>query len=668
MTTRFVVPEEMKKLDCWVAVKLVKDEDHPEKKKKIPFNVETNKPLSGAWHSKFGWSFNKVKTPLRGFVLRQENNISIIDLDYGNDPTHPSYTFAQELVKELHTFTEVSQSGKGLHLVLRGHVPSRVYEKETIGMEIYSERRFFLITGKQYNGYKPKLVDGQKVLDRLFKQYGEKTPAPTEDFNGHRITVGNHPELADTVEVYVGALADHRADDREEWLEILFCLHAFFEGSDQGLKIADNFSRRCPQKYTRQAVEKAWASAKKFGGKQVGFSRLEQRVTEDHPELYGPSQKKKKKESIPEPTPGPTVDPEPDIAAAQQKILAAAKLEQLKPFEKSFEGIYSATEAWTEHAPPQYWVEHIIVEEGLTMLYGDSGSKKSWLLLDLLVNLALGTKTWLGFSVMKKMNVLLIDEENGKRRTNHRLFHLFNGMGLKPGTKVALDISSLAGVNLTDPGWLIVLENELTKGNYHVVALDALVDVTAGADENAAQELQPVFSELKQMAARYHVSFVILHHTSKGTGEYRGSTSIRAAMDVAIKVVSRHEDPYMNISFDKGRDFRASEFGAKLEVDMDAYSATLVSTEVQKKKPRYTGAQSFVITYLTKIKEARRMEIVKATKDYTKDNINRAVRSLIESGTIEAFNPDGKKGNEMIRLSEAMDHEADGIEITKNSF
>lgn len=568
MSNKFEIPETLKQMARWVGVKLVPDENG--KLKKIPVDPTTDKPLTGQWHTKFGWKFEDVKTELKGFALRKADNISIIDLDSGNDPTSISYKFAQDLVHQAGSFAEVSQSGKGLHVIVSGKVDNRIYAKDDIGLEVYSESRFFALTGKKYNGSKLEVADNQPLLDNLFKVYGK--PVQVNDnleFNGSRITITSHPEYAQVqealgnksiIQVYLDKLSPERTVDRETWLEVGMCLNGFYEGKKEGRELWDEWSKQCAEKYSHKEILRRWSTFEYDPSRpMLGMSRLEALVETDTQPVLTIEQPQTKAETILQRLAEGTLSKEPEPIFGP----------------KNFHGAFWASDSWTDHEAPIYWIDNILPEDSLTMIYGGSGEKKSLLMAHMIVALATGQSHWLNNKVHKQMNILLLDEENGPKRSRERFYSLFNGFKLAPGTVVPIKISSVVGVNLTDPSWLLALDAELATGQFGCVVLDALVDVAAGADENSVRDIQPVFSALKVFTTKYHVSFLILHHTNKGSGDYRGSTAIKAAVDVAIKVESPHGSDKIKVTYAKGRDSNSKGFMATFYKDPDAHVSTI---------------------------------------------------------------------------------------------
>ena len=65
-----------------------------------------------------------------------------IDLDKCLD----SAEFIEEFVETLQSYTEISKSGNGIHIICKGTLPAGAKRRGNV--EMYSERRYFIMTGK----------------------------------------------------------------------------------------------------------------------------------------------------------------------------------------------------------------------------------------------------------------------------------------------------------------------------------------------------------------------------------------------------------------------------------------------------------------------------------------------------------------------------------------
>jgi primase-polymerase (primpol)-like protein len=80
-----------------------------------------------------------------GFVFSSGDPFAAIDLDAVRDPqTGQLEEWAAEIIRDLNGYAEVSPSGKGVHVIVRGKAPNKRRGK----VEAYSSARFFTMSGR----------------------------------------------------------------------------------------------------------------------------------------------------------------------------------------------------------------------------------------------------------------------------------------------------------------------------------------------------------------------------------------------------------------------------------------------------------------------------------------------------------------------------------------
>lgn len=142
------IPESLKQLKQWVCFKLEYNEKKG-KHNKIPkdpktgYNAKANDPAT--W-SDFQTAVKAVsKYGFDGIGIEFANGIFGVDLD-GVVKDGKLTPEAQDIIKTLDSYTEYSPSGTGVHILCKGTIPPKDRRKGNI--EMYSEGRFFTVTGK----------------------------------------------------------------------------------------------------------------------------------------------------------------------------------------------------------------------------------------------------------------------------------------------------------------------------------------------------------------------------------------------------------------------------------------------------------------------------------------------------------------------------------------
>jgi primase-polymerase (primpol)-like protein len=108
-----------------------------------------------------------------GIVLTAAAGIAFIDLDHVIDPdTGAVAPWAMQMVTTFASFTEISCSGKGLHIFCRGQIPGGDGKVGSLDgalahrIEVYSERRYAYLTGHPLGAPRP-LAERQRLVTLL---------------------------------------------------------------------------------------------------------------------------------------------------------------------------------------------------------------------------------------------------------------------------------------------------------------------------------------------------------------------------------------------------------------------------------------------------------------------------------------------------------------------
>jgi hypothetical protein len=118
-----------------------------------------------------------------GFVFTPEDNLCGVDLDGCLDPqTGEIEGWAREIIEELDSYTEVSPSGTGVHVLVRAALPEGRNRKGRF--EAYDRGRYFTVTGKHLDGTPQSIERRQEELQGVVHRvFGSNAK---ESANGHR--------------------------------------------------------------------------------------------------------------------------------------------------------------------------------------------------------------------------------------------------------------------------------------------------------------------------------------------------------------------------------------------------------------------------------------------------------------------------------------------------
>jgi hypothetical protein len=125
-------------------------------------------------------------------VFTSEDDLCGVDLDKCLDPeTGEIESWAQEIVGELSSYTEISPSGTGVHILIRGELPDSRNRKGRF--EVYDRGRYFTVTGKHLSGTPRAIESRQEELRGVVRRViGEE-----DSVNGHTTKIEAAPETTD---------------------------------------------------------------------------------------------------------------------------------------------------------------------------------------------------------------------------------------------------------------------------------------------------------------------------------------------------------------------------------------------------------------------------------------------------------------------------------------
>jgi putative DNA primase/helicase len=188
-----------------------------------------------------------------GFVFTPEDDLCGVDLDGCLDPeTGKIESWAQEIIEELDSYTEISPSGTGVHILLRGKLPEGRNRKGRF--EAYDRSRYFTMTGKHLAGT-PRAIGSRqeelrRVVERMFGEpsaNGQRGPATAPELLSSGLSDAQIIEKASAAEngerfcqLWAGDASNYESQSEAD---LALCSHViFWTGGDQG-RVEELFRR-----------------------------------------------------------------------------------------------------------------------------------------------------------------------------------------------------------------------------------------------------------------------------------------------------------------------------------------------------------------------------------------------------------------------------------------
>lgn len=145
MTRWMSIPAELRERRQWAVSTLTLGPDG--RKDKRPRRADGSEM---DWHNPLQWmTFDEAASagfPAIGFILTPGDPFTIIDLDYDDKITEADQQRQQAVFAAFPSYTERSQSGQGLHIVLLGRIGGGVRRDY---IEVYDQERYMICTGDE---------------------------------------------------------------------------------------------------------------------------------------------------------------------------------------------------------------------------------------------------------------------------------------------------------------------------------------------------------------------------------------------------------------------------------------------------------------------------------------------------------------------------------------
>jgi hypothetical protein len=530
------IPEELKALRQWVCWRYV---ERNGRLTKPPYQVNGRPAKSTdpkTWNS-----FKAVFAAYRadgfdgfGFVLTQDDPYTVYDLDHciSNGKLTPT---AARIVERLNSYTEITPSGEGLRVIVKGKLPVAGRKKGDI--EVYSAGRYITVTGNIWPGAPKGIRECQDAIDAVWQEFftnpePKKTPpppvAPEERLDDRELLerARNSANGARFEALWRGNWQGAGYPSQSEADLALCSMLAFWTGKDAAR--IDSLFRRSG------LMRPKWDEQHSSDGRTYGQVTIETAIA-GTTETYSPHKERG--------TPRPAgVKGKP--AETDQKIIPAT---------------ISAEELMRKEFPDPVWVIPELLPEGLTILGGKPKMGKSWLALGIALGVACGGRV-LGKIPVEQREVIYLALEDTPRRLKDRIGQLLQGHPAPAGLHLVTECPRV------DKGGLVAIEALLVqKPQAKLIIVDVLKRLRPPqrGNQNLYDADYEILANLKAIADRRGVAMLVVHHLKKLAEDdpldmLSGTTGLSGAAD-GVWILKRDRARADGVLFVTGRDIEEKE-------------------------------------------------------------------------------------------------------------
>ena len=214
----------------------------------------------------------------------------------------------------------------------------------------------------------------------------------------------------------------------------------------------------------------------------------------------------------------------------KMKLDQKTKAERKKRFEPiSINDLFSM-----KFSENKWIIEGLVPHEGITIISGAPASYKTWLLLQMAIDIS-NRSSFLNQFQCSKEKILIIDEENHLRLLRERLDLLGADRNLP------IYFLSQKGFVVSDKDSVNSILEVCERNEIKIIFIDSLVRIN-NAEENDASQMSKVFKCIRQLCQNGK-TVVLTHHERKDNfpngsaqNRLRGSSDILASVDAHISV------------------------------------------------------------------------------------------------------------------------------------
>lgn len=435
-----------------------------------------------------------------GFVLTANDSLTCIDLDVKDDTPKEHRERFDRIISAFDTYTERSKSGLGFHVWVEGKI-GRGRRRD--GVEVYSQERFIICTGD--------VVRHQPIANR-------------QDLLANMVTLMEHPPsdiqlTGDDSPDW--ALATRAVEDPGE-------LGRLFRGDWEGRYPSQSEADLALVKLLMPHADSPLECWRTFQVSKLGDRKKAKRTD------YAQSTLAKAAQHLANNT--RRIEHGRQLA---ENLLCQARPHNPRHFRLLCDGDLD------QLTPLRWLVKRIIPDAGIGTIYGDSGTFKSFLTLDLLAHISNG-RDWFGHRVKAAPAVYVPFEGQGGIPNRIKAWRLAQTAQRNPNVLYSAtpsdDVHShiaviVEPINLREQADRDKLVATLTETGWAggVLCIDTLAHASNGIDENSSAmgEMLAVFRELQH---RLGGLILVIHHSGKEKAKgMRGWSGIHAAMDFVLE-------------------------------------------------------------------------------------------------------------------------------------
>ena len=297
--------------------------------------------------------------------------------------------------------------------------------------------------------------------------------------------------------------------------------------------------------------------------------------------------------------------------------------------------------------PPDELVEGVLTAGDGSVLYGDSNSGKTFFVIDMAAAVARGAR-WMGRNTEPGLVVYLAAESPASVRGRLQAYQRHHGVRVPNFAIVQSPIDLFDGDADTEAVIAVVRQLERQRGQkVRLIVGDTLARLSAGANENAGQDMGLVVRRFDRIRTACNAHFLLIHHSGKAAANgARGWSGIRAAVDTEIEVTDSPTGRCAEITKQRDLSTKGERIGFRLDTvtlgttkwGAAATSCVVLPADAPDKPQgkRVSEVGGAVLEYLrTQPAGKKKREVVEHFQPlYDKSAVYRELKKLVLAGQV----------------------------------
>jgi hypothetical protein len=409
------------------------------------------------------------------------------------------------------TYAEYSPSGIGVRAFVRGDLGNRKAHGEPFGFETFSSKGFVTVTGNRLE--LTELTDSANtvaeaapdVLALCAARFGraEVADAGTSDTPPLGLTAVQLQDALDVLDPSMG---------HDGWLRIGMAIH--HETAGDGFDLWDEWSSRGQQYPGRDALQGRWDSLGRGTGRPTTAHALVRMANDNGAHIDMSA----------------IVMGDFDVLEPDGRAAAALAAPDSKPSRFQVQPAHQ----FAGGKPPGWIVKGVVPQAELMVMFGESGSGKSFAALDLGGAIARGIE-WRGRRSRQGRVVYIAAEGAGGFRNRLKAYAVKHEITLE---QLPIGVIHAAPNLLLKDDALDVCKAIIAAGGADLVIVDTFAQVMPGANENAADDVGKALAHCKGIHRATGALVLLVHHAGKDASKgARGWSGLKAAADAELEVV-----------------------------------------------------------------------------------------------------------------------------------